>query len=66
MTGAPVQEVSREKGGLWTALLCFMTLFGAVCDTIVQKAPCSVLAVRRHQSATAAWLHHQARRLWKN
>lgn len=42
------------------------TLFGAVCDTIVEKVPCSALVVRRHESATASWLHHQARRLWKN
>ncbi len=39
------------------------TLFGAVCDTIVEKVPHSVMVVRRHESATAAWLHHQVKRL---
>jgi len=42
------------------------TLFGPVCDTIVGKVPCSVMVVRRHESATAAWLHHQAKRLWRD
>ncbi|PKO14451.1 MAG: hypothetical protein CVU39_14450 [Chloroflexi bacterium HGW-Chloroflexi-10] len=39
------------------------TLFGPVCDTVVEKAPSSVLVVRRYESATASWLHHQVKRL---
>jgi amino acid transporter/nucleotide-binding universal stress UspA family protein len=39
------------------------TLFGSVCDTVVENVPYSVLVVRRHESATAYWLHHQAIRL---
>jgi len=35
------------------------TLFGKVCDEIVEQVPGSVLVVRRHESATASWLHHQ-------
>jgi len=39
------------------------SLFGSVCDTVVKDAPCSVMVVRRHESSTAAWLHHQTKRL---
>lgn len=39
------------------------SLFGQVCDEVAENAPCSVLIVRRHESATTAWLHHQAKRL---
>lgn len=39
------------------------TLFGEVCDTVVDKVQFSVMVVRRHESATASWLHHQAKRL---
>lgn len=39
------------------------SLFGSVCDDVVEQAHCSVLVVRRHESATAAWLHHQVRKL---
>ena len=42
------------------------TLFGPVCETVVEKAPYSVLVVRRHESATASWLRHQAKRLQKD
>lgn len=41
------------------------SLFGAVCDAVVEKVPYSVLVVRRHESATASWLHHQAKRFWR-
>jgi nucleotide-binding universal stress UspA family protein len=40
------------------------TLFGQVCDDVVQKAHCSVMVVRRFETPTASWLHHQAKRLW--
>jgi APA family basic amino acid/polyamine antiporter len=39
------------------------SLFGPVCETIVEKSPYSVLVVRRHENATASWLRHQAKRL---
>jgi nucleotide-binding universal stress UspA family protein len=42
------------------------SLFGPVCDTVVEKAPYSVMVVRRVESATASWLHHQARRLQRD
>ncbi len=38
-------------------------LFGSICNEIVNLAPCSTLVVRRHESATAAWLHHQVTRM---
>jgi len=42
------------------------SLFGAVVDTVVEKVPYSVMVVRRVESATASWLHHQARRLQRH
>ena len=42
------------------------TLFGPVCETVVNKAPYSVLVVRRHESATSSWLRFQAKRLQKD
>ena len=42
------------------------TLFGPVCETVVTKAPYSVLVVRRHESATTSWLRHQAKRLQRD
>jgi nucleotide-binding universal stress UspA family protein len=41
------------------------TLFGQVCDNLVEKVPYSVMVVRRHESAPASWLHHQVKRIWK-
>lgn len=38
------------------------TMFGPVCDAVVEKVPESVIVVRRHESATASWLHHQIKR----
>ncbi len=38
-------------------------LFGFVADEISEKAPCSVLVVKRHQSQAASWLRRQAKRL---
>lgn len=40
------------------------TLFGHVCDEVVEKAPCSVMVVRRFETPTASWLHHQVKRFW--
>jgi len=42
------------------------SLFGPVCDTVVEKAPYSVMVVRRYESATASWLRHQAKRLQRD
>jgi len=42
------------------------SLFGPVCDTVVEKAPYSVMVVRRVESTTTSWLHHQARRLQRD
>jgi len=42
------------------------TLFGPVCETVVKESPLSVLVVRRHESATASWLRHQAKRLQRD
>ena len=42
------------------------TLFGPVCETVVKDSPFSVLVVRRHESTTASWLRHQAKRLQKD
>jgi basic amino acid/polyamine antiporter, APA family len=42
------------------------TLFGSVCESVVEKAPYSVLVVRRHESATASWLRHQAKHLQRD
>jgi len=42
------------------------TLFGPVCETVVKQSPYSVLVVRRHESATASWLRHQAKRLQRD
>jgi L-asparagine transporter-like permease/nucleotide-binding universal stress UspA family protein len=42
------------------------TLFGPVCETMVNEAPYSVLVVRRHESASASWLRHQAKRLQRD
>ena len=42
------------------------SLFGPICEAVVEKLPCSVLVVRRHESATTAWLHHQARRFLRD
>ena len=42
------------------------TLFGPVCETVVNEAPYSVLVVKRHESNTASWLRHQAKRLQKD
>lgn len=39
------------------------SLFGPVVDAVVERAPYSVMVVRRVEGATASWLHHQARRL---
>ena len=38
-------------------------LFGFVSDEVAEKAPCSVLVVKRYQSPTASWLRRQAKRL---
>ena len=38
-------------------------LFGAVDDWIADRAPCSVLLVRRHEPVAIAWLRRQVRRL---
>ncbi len=38
------------------------TLFGAVSDDVAEKAPCSVLVVKRHMSQAASWLRKQVRR----
>ena len=42
------------------------TLFGPVCETVVNESPYSVLVVKRHESNTASWLRHQAKRLQKD
>ncbi len=42
------------------------TLFGPICDEVVEKANTSILVVRRHESATASWLRHQAKRLQRD
>ncbi len=39
------------------------SMFGKVADQVAEKAPCSVLVVKRHQSAAASWLRHQVKRL---
>jgi len=39
------------------------SMFGKVADQVAEKAPCSVLVVRRHQSAAASWLRHQVKKL---
>ena len=36
-------------------------LFGRVTDQIAEKAPCSVLVVKRYESATTTWLRRQTR-----
>jgi basic amino acid/polyamine antiporter, APA family len=42
------------------------TLFGPVCETVVNDSPYSVLVVRRHESGPASWLRHQAKRLQRD
>ncbi len=42
------------------------TLFGPVCETVVKDSPYSVLVVRRHETAPASWLRHQAKRLQRD
>ena len=42
------------------------TLFGPVCEAVLEKAPYSVLVVHRHESATSSWLRHQAKRLQRD
>ncbi len=39
------------------------SLFGKVADKVAENAPCTVLVVKRHQSAAASWLRHQVKRL---
>lgn len=39
------------------------SMFGKVADQVAEKAPCSVLVVKRHQTAAASWLRHQVKRL---
>jgi nucleotide-binding universal stress UspA family protein len=38
------------------------SLFGKICDRVVNESPYSVLVVQRYQSAPATWLRHQAKR----
>ena len=38
------------------------SLFGSLCDEIAQKASCSVMIVRQHQSVTGSWLRKQVKR----
>ena len=38
------------------------SLFGKVADHVAEKALCSVLVVKRHQSVTASWLRQQVKR----
>lgn len=38
-------------------------LFGRVSDELAEKSPCSVLIVKRHESATVSWLRKQSKRL---
>lgn len=64
---ALIQECGRKDYGLIMIGAAYDlgedALFGPVCEAVVEQAPCSVLVVRRHESATAAWLHHQRKRL---
>jgi len=39
------------------------SLFGKVADRVADKATCTVLVVKRHQSAAASWLRQQVKRL---
>ncbi len=40
-------------------------LFGAVDDWIAEKAPCSVLLCRRHESVALSWLRRQVKLLYR-
>jgi nucleotide-binding universal stress UspA family protein len=42
------------------------SLFGKVCDRVVEQSPYSVLVVHRYQSAPATWLRHQAKRFQRD
>lgn len=42
------------------------SLFGKICDRVVEESPYSVLVVHRYQSAPASWLRHQAKRFQRN
>jgi len=42
------------------------SLFGPVCDTLVEKVPYSVLVIRRNDRPAASWLHQQAKRLQRD
>lgn len=43
-----------------------ISLFGSLCDAVVEKSPYSVLVVRRHQSAPVSWLRQQSKRLQRD
>jgi len=42
------------------------TLFGSVVNQVAMNAPCSVLAVLKHESPTVSWLRHQMKQIGPN
>jgi len=42
------------------------SLFGQVCDTLVEKVPYSVLIIRRNDRPAASWFYQQTKRLQKD
>jgi amino acid transporter/nucleotide-binding universal stress UspA family protein len=42
------------------------SVFGKICDRVVEESPYSVLVVHRYQSAPATWLRHQAKRFQRD
>lgn len=42
------------------------SLFGKICDRVVEESPFSVLVVHRYQNAPATWLRHQAKRFQRD
>lgn len=68
IAGALVGEAEKSDCDLIISGLsvCFDdtdNLFGHTSDKIAEKAHCSVLVVKRYETATATWLRRQARRL---
>jgi len=42
------------------------SVFGKVCDRVVEESPYSILVVHRYQSAPASWLRYQAKRFQRD
>jgi nucleotide-binding universal stress UspA family protein len=68
IAGAVVEEAGEGNcdlivSGLSVGFGSTDNLFGRVADQIAEKAPCSVLVVKRYETVATTWLRTQAKRL---